>query len=161
MRLKKTTIEQVRQALNLFDEQGALDRLRSQATNAEQWDQLIAHHLTVFTGHEIVPGTIRHLRSEINIRWHESGEQNDPELFTRKEPKALLIVSSEELGKLVDQAVEQAMCEFVKYPNLAQDMMDLELNTRQPESAIEPEEIEQKTVPKKEAEEITVSCMVA
>lgn len=148
-RLKKTNIEHVRQALALFDEQGALDRLRSQATNAEQWDTLIAHHLTVFTGHEIVPGSIRHLRSETNIRWHESGDGSDPELFEKRESKALLIVSSEELGRLVDQAVEQAMVELSET-----------FCRRQPESTIEPEEIEQKSE-QKEAEEVVVSCMVA
>lgn len=143
-RLKKSNIEQVRQALALFDEQGALDRLRSQATNAEQWDQVTAHHLSVFTGIDVIPGTIRHLRSEINIRWHESGEAEDSELFTPKERKALLIVSSEELGKLVDQAVERAL-------NI----------TRQPEATVEVQDIETPEPEQKEAEEVVVSCMVA
>lgn len=140
MRLTKTNIEQVRQALNLFDNQGALDRLRKQSATAMQWDTLIAHHVGVFTGIEVEQGTVRHLRSEIGSKWYADG---DPEELFQSEPKALLIVSSEDLGRLVDQAVEQA------------------LSCRIPETTIESEEIERQPEQMEDRVVEGSVCMVA
>lgn len=126
--MKKLTnkqIEQVREALALFDNQGALDRLRVQSSDAGQWDSLISHHLTAFTGIEVSPGTVRHWRSDVGCKWFADVESVDVELFEPKAKQALLLVSSEDLGRLVDQAVEQAL-------NI----------TRQPEATIEPQDIE-------------------
>jgi len=113
-RLNSSELQHIGKAFEILHDMGAIDRARDLVNSAGRWDQILAHYCGILTGIDCGASTIRHLRVEAGIRWFDAPKSENPgnreALFPdAKNAPTLFIVSSEDFGRMVDEAVRQAL----------------------------------------------------
>ena len=82
-KLNKHEMALAREVFSSLVQCGAVERLKKTADSRADWDEDIAHQLTILTGLDVSPNTPRHLRGEFNppISWWYKERESSGELF--------------------------------------------------------------------------------